>query len=207
MLVLRHLDQTVHAALATASSSASSAPPAALPKSRLLHSAGNEPITGLHYMSGRLIVVSPSKIVAYPKNGKSGPSPIADTGAALGCSVVWKESDKLVVAKDEALFVYSSNGSREATWAYEGPKLALYTANNYLVVVSPPFAPTAASAFATVRQFAAKNRDRDFRGDVARVSLLDMDHKFIGQSPVCQRHVARAAALAERSPPSPLERV
>lgn len=177
VILLRHLDQTISSTLAAAS--AASNPPQSLPKHRIVHSGNNEPITGLHFLNSKLIVATPSKIVSFSKNGKSAPSTIADTGANLNCTVI-TSTGKLVVGRDEALFVYGPDG-REGTWAYEGPKLALYTAHNYLVIVSPPFAPTAASAYPTVRQYASRSRDRDFKGDIARLSLFDVDHKFIGK--------------------------
>ncbi|CAD6893709.1 unnamed protein product [Tilletia controversa] len=67
---------------------------------------------------------------------------------------------KMVLAREEAVYVVGAEG-REAAYANEGPKsfVRLHPSSQQLIIVSPPFAPTAASHSATVRQYVAQ-RDR-----------------------------------------------
>ncbi|KAE8211560.1 hypothetical protein CF327_g4702 [Tilletia walkeri] len=67
---------------------------------------------------------------------------------------------KMVLARDEAVYVVGAEG-REAAYANEGPKsfVRLHPSSQQLIIVSPPFTPTAASHSATVRQYVAQ-RDR-----------------------------------------------
>lgn len=83
------------------------------------------------------------------------------------------------MARDEAIYVYNAQ-AREACIAYEGPKSAIHILDDYLIIVSPPFQPSAASGSATVRQFVAKNRSND--QDIARVGIFELNHKFIAVS-------------------------
>lgn len=174
VMLLRHLDQTLSSALS------STVPPLSLPKTNLLTATGKEPITGLHMLGQRLIVVSPTSILSFPANGKDTPTTLAEHGAALGCSVI-TPAGKLVIAKDDALFVYGPDG-RESTLAYQGPKLGLWNAGHYIVVVSPPLTTPSTSAHPTVRHYAQRNRGRESAGQVARLSLFDLTHKFVGSS-------------------------
>ena len=52
---------------------------------------------------------------------------------------------------------------------------------NYVVIVSPPFAPSAVSTSATVRDFvaAAATPPTD---DITKVTVLDLDNKFVAYS-------------------------
>ncbi|KAK0525944.1 Vacuolar protein sorting-associated protein 11 [Tilletia horrida] len=67
---------------------------------------------------------------------------------------------KMVLAREEAVYVVGAEG-REAAYANEGPKsfVRLHPSSQQLIIVSPPFTPTAASHSATVRHYVAQ-RDR-----------------------------------------------
>ena len=65
-----------------------------------------------------------------------------------------------------------------------GPKSSIHTFQNYLIIVSPPFVPSAASQSATVRNLVNRNngKDRSATTDIARVGIFQLEHKFVAHS-------------------------
>lgn len=59
-----------------------------------------------------------------------------------------------------------------------GPKSSIHTHLNYLVIVSPPFIPSATNASATVRNFVAKTTLPD-KTDVSKVTVFDLENKLV----------------------------
>ena len=57
----------------------------------------------------------------------------------------------------------------------------MYTHTNYLVIISPPFTPTAASASATVRNFVARGQPPP-NMDIAKVTVFDPENKLVAFS-------------------------
>lgn len=49
---------------------------------------------------------------------------------------------------------------------------------NYVVIVSPPFAPTATAASATMRDFVTASATPP-TGDITKVTVIDLDNKFV----------------------------
>ena len=66
----------------------------------------------------------------------------------------------------------------------EGNKSLIHTHLNYAVIVSPPAAPSAASASATVRNYVARQPQEPSRTDVSKVTVFDIENKFIAYSGV-----------------------
>lgn len=62
-----------------------------------------------------------------------------------------------------------------------GIKASIHTHLNYLVIVSPPFAPSASATSATVRNFVARTVDAAST-DVTKVTVLDLENKFVAYS-------------------------
>ena len=56
----------------------------------------------------------------------------------------------------------------------------MYAHRNYLVIVSPPFSPSAGAPSATVRNFVAKNSDPTT--DICKVVVFDLANKFVAYS-------------------------
>lgn len=52
---------------------------------------------------------------------------------------------------------------------------------NYVVIVSPPFTPSATAASATVRDFVAASATPP-SGDITKVTVIDLDNKFVAYS-------------------------
>ncbi|EJD02144.1 uncharacterized protein FOMMEDRAFT_20927 [Fomitiporia mediterranea MF3/22] len=184
VLLYRHLDQSLSSSTALS----------ALPKSRTLLEAPTEPITGLGFREPsaahaeeaphlHLFVTTTSRVLCFQVSGKgSGGSPrvVDEVGGNLGCAVMdWRARD-IVVARDEAIYMYGTEG-RGASVAYEGYKSSIHTHLNYLVIVSPPFTASAATNSATVRNFVSKNSLPD-RTDVSKVTVFDLENKFVAYS-------------------------
>lgn len=103
----------------------------ALPKPRTILESPTEPITGLGFREPgiseesphlHLFVVTTSRVLCYQASGRgSGGTPVVvdEVGGAVGCAVMdWRARD-MVVARDEAIYVYSTEG-RGPSVAYEG---------------------------------------------------------------------------------------
>jgi hypothetical protein len=104
----------------------------------------------------------------------------------------------MIIARDEAIYVVGTDG-RGACYAYEGQtrrqstswlaadyahpgtKSSSYTHTDYLVIISPPFAPTATSASATVRNFVARGQPQP-NTDIAKVTVFDPENKLVAFS-------------------------
>jgi hypothetical protein len=124
-------------------------------------------------------------VLSYIASGKGGAAPhvLDDIGASLNCSVVMPSGD-VVLARDEAVYVYGPEG-RGACYALEGTKSSVEAFGSNLIIVSPPFVPSAASTSATVRNYVARNANagRDYmENDISKVSVFDLEHKFIAHS-------------------------
>ncbi|KAG6841392.1 hypothetical protein C0991_011556 [Blastosporella zonata] len=180
VLIYRHLDQ----ALASSNSLTS------LPKPRTINESSNDPITGLGFKEPTedstnylLFVVTINRVLSYQVTGKGSggsPSVVDEIGCGLGCATMDWKSQSIAVARDEAIYVCGTEG-RGACYAYEGHKSSIYSHLNYLVIVSPPFVASAASASATVRNFAA--RTPDYSGsDITKVTIFEPENKYVAYS-------------------------
>lgn len=56
----------------------------------------------------------------------------------------------------------------------------MYAYRNYLVMVSPPFTPSAGATSATIRNFVAKSSDPNT--DISKVVVFDLENKFVAYS-------------------------
>lgn len=123
MLLYRHLDQSLSptASLTT------------LPKARIIHESSSEPITGLGFREPstetdskdyhlHLFIVTTNSVYLYHVSGKgSGGSSVLldEIGCGLGCAVMDWRAERIVLARDEAVYAYGLQG-REPPYAYEG---------------------------------------------------------------------------------------
>ena len=62
-----------------------------------------------------------------------------------------------------------------------GLKSKIHTHRNYIVIVSPPFSPSASAASATVRNFVARN-SAPASSDITKVSVFDPENKFVAHT-------------------------
>ncbi|KAK0463502.1 uncharacterized protein EV420DRAFT_1518537 [Desarmillaria tabescens] len=180
VLLYRHLDQSL----------ANSAGLTALPKPRTVHESPTEPITGLDFREPSedspnlyLFAVTTNRVLSYQASGRgSGAAAVVvdEVGTGLGLATMDHRGKDIIVARDEAIYVCGTDG-RGACWAYEGHKSSIHTHHNYVVIVSPPFLPTASAASATVRNFVARTTNAG-DSDITKVTLFDPENKLVAYS-------------------------
>ncbi|KAG5635623.1 hypothetical protein H0H81_010584 [Sphagnurus paluster] len=180
VVLYRHLDQSL----------ASSTALTAVPKPRTVHESLEEPITGLGFREPTeenpslfLFIVTISRVLSYQVSGKgssSTPTVVDEIGCGLGCATMDWRASNMVVAKDEAIFFCGTEG-RGPCYAYEGTKSSIHSHLNYLVIVSPPFFASAASASATVRNFAARTPNYG-DSDITKVTVFEPENKYVAYS-------------------------
>ncbi|CAL1708669.1 unnamed protein product [Somion occarium] len=180
VILYRHLDQSIFSGTSNLTT---------LPKPRVIHESPSEPITGLGFREPDeensniyLFIVTTNRVLCYQVSGRgSGGTPtlVDEVGCALGCATMDWHAKNMLVARDEAVYVCGVE-SRGASYAYEGQKLSVHTHRNYLVMVSPPFSPSASAASATVRNFVTRSTDAN--AEITKVTVLDLENKFVAFS-------------------------
>ncbi|KAF9012567.1 vacuolar membrane protein [Cyathus striatus] len=196
VLLYRHLDQSL-----TSSNSLT-----ALPKVRTVHESPTEPITGLGFrepLSGSamehadetapstnsnddaiaknlyLFVVTTNRVLCYQASGRGSggiATEVDEVGCGLGCATMDWRGREMIVARDEAIYKCGTEG-RGTCYAYEGPKSSIRSHLNYLVIVSPPFAPSSSNPSATVRNFVARTSDTG--SEISKVTIFDLENKYV----------------------------
>jgi hypothetical protein len=198
VLLYRHLLQS----LTTSPTSLTS-----LPKARIVHES-QEPITGLGFREPvsssaskasapnntaqlSLFIVTISRVLCAAVSGRVGEvRTIDELGAGLGCTSMDWDKREMIIARDEAIYLYGTEG-RGACYAYDGmslfrteanitgPKSAIAVYKHNLIITSPPFFPTAGSNSATVRHFVSSGGSNS---DVSKVTIFDLQNKLISYS-------------------------
>ncbi|KAJ2023019.1 Vacuolar protein sorting-associated protein 11 [Coemansia sp. S85] len=109
-------------------------------KQRTLHVAP-EPVTNLHFIaddtgtSTTLFATTTAQTLAFDTSGsKSDPSILEERGCGIGCSLV-NDEDELIVARDEAIYVYTTEG-RGPCFAFDAPKVLLRRFRHYLLLAT-----------------------------------------------------------------------
>ncbi|PCH37664.1 vacuolar membrane protein [Wolfiporia cocos MD-104 SS10] len=180
VLLYRHLDQSIFSGSTSLSS---------LPKARVIHESSAEPVTGLGFREPNediphiyLFIVTLNRVLAYQTSGKgsgAGPAVVSEVGCGLGCAAMDWQARDMIVAKDEAIY-FCETDNRGSSYAYEGQKAAIHTYMNYVIIVSPPFTPTAGAASATVRHFVKSNGSGS--SEITKVTVFDPENKFVAYS-------------------------
>ncbi|KAI5476765.1 vacuolar membrane protein, partial [Pseudohyphozyma bogoriensis] len=216
VLTYRRVDQLLEATAASLSRGEPGA--TGLGKYKVLYE-GKEPVTGLGVrlfpaapvpgkgQSATLMILTTSHVLSCPLSGKSGKGAtvLDDLGGAVGCGAMLEgseEGSRLVVARDEAVYVYGGDG-REACWALEGPKslilpLTLSSTSHshsstpkkstYLALLAPPTTSPSTSISATLRNFARSTAASVSTNGAAKptgvgkVTIFDPQNKFVAYS-------------------------
>lgn len=151
-----------------------------------------------------LFITTTSKTIVIPSITGRGTDPRIleeDEGAGLGCVVMDGRAKDLIVGREEGIYLYGIEG-KGAVLAYEGPKASIHTHGHSLVIVSPPFSPSASSNSATVRRAASVPDPGSSSAAMqsAKVSVFDLSNKFVSYSAVYKHGVQHVIASASPSP-------
>ncbi|KAJ9101766.1 hypothetical protein QFC21_003105 [Naganishia friedmannii] len=151
-----------------------------------------------------LFITTTSKTIVIPSVTGRGTDPRIleeSEGAGLGCVVMDGTAKDLIVGREEGIYLYGIEG-KGAVLAYEGPKASIHTHGHSLVIVSPPFSPSASSNSATVRRAASVPEPGSSSSVVqsAKVSVFDLSNKFVSYSAVHKHGVQHIITSASPSP-------
>ncbi|KAF9935236.1 hypothetical protein FBU30_006321 [Linnemannia zychae] len=134
----------------------------------------DEPITGLGFKEQQkgalLYIATTSKVLLYNTSTKHTQT-LDDQGGGLGCAVMNESTQELAIARDEAIFFYGPDG-RGPAYGLDGPKTFITFYKSYLVLVSPPNIPLAAS-----RTFGVNNVSVS-ANDTTKLTIVDTANKF-----------------------------
>ncbi|KIM33614.1 hypothetical protein M408DRAFT_310067 [Serendipita vermifera MAFF 305830] len=137
-----------------------------------------------------LFIVTLSQTFSYQVTGKgTGYPPVVvdELGAENGCAAMNTKATDMILAREEAIYLENIDG-RGSSSALEGPKTSMLVHKSYVVIVSPPFVPSAASASGTVRRFVASGKSGNVvagsggAGDISKVMVFDVENRFIAYS-------------------------
>ncbi|OGM51222.1 vacuolar protein sorting protein (VPS11) [Aspergillus bombycis] len=142
-----------------------------------------EPITGLEIHNGSttiLYISTTNRILALVIAGRGQGQParvLEDTGCALGCMALDKDSGDVLVAREDAIYTYGPHG-RGPSYAFDSPKNSINIFKDYVALVCPPKVATSNSG--TLRNFDVSQPNDIF--STTTFTLLDTDLKFIAHS-------------------------
>lgn len=142
-----------------------------------------EPITGLETRTGAVTVLyisTTSRILTLVIAGRGQGQParvLEDTGCALGCMTLDKETGQILIAREDAIYNYGPRG-RGPSYAFESPKASINAFHDYVALVCPPKAGSAKGD--SMRKYGV-NPAEDILGTTT-FTLLDTDLKFIAHS-------------------------
>ena len=143
-----------------------------------------EPITGVKFREGStttLYLATTGRILTLTITGKGQGQPaknLEDVGCGVGCMTVDRASGEIVVARDDAVYLYGASG-RGPSFAYEGPKQLVKVFKNYIAIVSPP-KPSAPSKTSVIRRFVGGRADDIL--NTSTFALLDTDLKYVAHT-------------------------
>ncbi|KAJ5900620.1 uncharacterized protein N7473_004690 [Penicillium subrubescens] len=142
-----------------------------------------EPITGLETQNGAVTVLyisTTSRILTLVIAGRGQGQParvLEDTGCALGCMTLDKETGQILIAREDAIYNYGPRG-RGPSYAFESPKTSINAFHDYVALVCPPKAGSTKGD--PMRKYGV-NPAEDILGSTT-FTLLDTDLKFIAHS-------------------------
>ncbi|PKY50426.1 hypothetical protein RhiirA4_530320, partial [Rhizophagus irregularis] len=147
-------------------------------KQKVIHES-DEPVTGLGFKENNkntiLFIVTINKVLTCITPIKSQPIIIDEQGCALGCAVISDITHEMVVAKDEGIYFYGTEG-RGACFAYEGTKSEVIWFKSNLIIVSPPAQST---RYTSTTHTGSSNQKNPSPFELTKVTIFDTANKFI----------------------------
>ncbi|KAG9302922.1 hypothetical protein G9A89_022339 [Geosiphon pyriformis] len=151
-------------------------------KQRIVHDS-DEPITGLGFREESrsiiLFIVTINKILTYNTTGRSPPAIIDEQGCDLGCAIMSDVTHDMVIARDEAIYFYTSDG-RGPCFVYEGSKTSMIWFKSYLIIVSPPVSqPKKLTALTRPALSLGPTTKPSTPYELTKVTIFDTVNRFI----------------------------
>jgi tetratricopeptide (TPR) repeat protein len=143
----------------------------------------DEPITGLEFREANvtaLYISTTSRVLALAITGNKQGTPartLDENGCDVGCMTLDPESNDIIIARDDAVYLYGPKGQK-TSYAYEGAKKLIDVAKDYVLLVSPP--KNNLSRSTTLRAFGGSQADEIFNSST--FTILDTELKIIAHS-------------------------
>ncbi|KAL8798868.1 MAG: hypothetical protein Q9182_006324 [Xanthomendoza sp. 2 TL-2023] len=143
-----------------------------------------EPITGVEFREGStttLYLATTGRILTLTITGRGQGQPaknLEDNGCGVGCMTIDRDSGDIVVARDDAISFYGTNG-RGPSYAYEGPKQIVSIFGDFVALVTQPRSD-AASKTSLLRKFVSAGPDDRYQSST--FALLDTDLKYVAHT-------------------------
>ncbi len=154
-----------------------------------------------------LFVTTPNKTYIIPTiAGRiSDPRILEETyGSGLGCSVVSQNKRQFIVGREDGIYTYNLDG-RGSVFAYEGSKTSIHLHESSVIIVSPPFTPSAGTHSGTIRRAAAAATTSTLAAsngnatESAKVTVFDFEMKYVAWSGVFKDGVREVFSDGEGS--------
>lgn len=143
-----------------------------------------DPVTGLEVRQGAvkvLYIATTAKICSLIISGKGQGQTVRtvdNRGCNVGCMTQDPDTEDIVVAREDAIYYYGSNG-RGPSYAFEGPKKIVRIYKEYVAVVCPPRVAQVSKS-RTFRKLGGDEIDELFSS--SSFTLLDTDLKYIAHN-------------------------
>lgn len=112
-------------------------------KQRIVHES-EEPVTAIEFLGDSklttLFVATTARLLRLVISGKGQGQPprtVEDSGCAVGCMTVNKQTGDIIVVRDDAVYYYNMDG-RGLCFANDGSTSFACTYQDYVALVSPP---------------------------------------------------------------------
>ena len=137
-----------------------------------------EPITGIAFREDStttLYIATTARISTLVISGRGlgqPPRTLEDFGCGLGCMTAHEDTGDIVIARDDAMYIYGPGG-RGPVYAYECSKTLVNVFKDYIAIISP-LQTSRSSSFGAFR-----NGQMDDGSSTANLTILNTDLKFI----------------------------
>jgi vacuolar protein sorting-associated protein 11 len=143
-----------------------------------------EPITGLAIREGPVTVLyiattgRISNLVISGRGQGQPPRTVDSQGCGVGCMAIDKETEDVIIARDDAVYYYGPNG-RGPSFAFDGPKKLITTFKDYVGLVCPPRVAQVSKSKAYRRLGGSEMNDLF---STSSFSLLETDLRYIAHT-------------------------
>ncbi|ORY56078.1 vacuolar membrane protein [Pseudomassariella vexata] len=154
-------------------------------RQRVVHES-EEPITGVEFIADpritTLFVATTARLLKLVISGKGQGQPprtLEDSGCAVGCMTLNKNTGDIIVVRDDAVYYYNLDG-RGLCFANDGTTTLAATYQDYVALVSPPSASSNGDSNNIRRRFGGANTEALF--NASTVTMVDPVLQIVAHS-------------------------